>query len=581
MVNKRGLRRMLFTALLLLLIGSSRIELQAREYAPYSQTDIIFLIDCSKSMDQVDEEYLVFDFVKEMAASVPRQYKIGAVIYANEANSVIPVGSSQAEIKYGLQNIEYKGYGDAGAGLVEAIRLFQDIGQNKRIVLISDGEIVMDKAAKTQQAAELFADAVQEAADKGIIIDIIALGEKKEEGETIYAAAEDTSGRVYTVNDAGSLAAFGGRYLFEEHGIKAQTTGRLIGTKGELEIELPDVLMSDAKIVLTGRQDSESVIVLCNAEKMTVNGGEGFTVVNLKKPASGNIKISLSSEEDMDIDCYLTAEYDIETRIENTYSVETGEAEIVFDIVNGNGESLLKGHLSEAGFPLYVNGKEEQYTISDNGIRLKMPVSESRKVEVKADISGMYGHYYGETSAETHIVVPIIEEEPQVDWFFWSVIVIFLLGLVLIFFFWGRKRKYGRSYMRKVDRRIELPEEGKPLKNEFAGKILIYIIKNKEGIDYPPESVNLFARSKRDIITLQWLLDACGLPLEPNGADKVIFKAGAQKQLLVKNNSKATALKGREVMLKSHQYPVFYNEKITFIFEKDDTEVEVHYKDIR
>lgn len=581
MIKKGLLRRMLLVTLLLLLIVNSTMESKAQEDTPNSQTDIIFLIDCSKSMEQVDEGYLVLDFIKEIAASVPRQYNIGAVIYANEASAVIPVGSSQAEIKYGLQNVEYKGYGDAGAGLIEAIRFFQDAGQDKRIVLISDGEIVMDKDDKTQQSADLFANAVQEAADKGIKIDVVALGEKKEEGETVYAAAASTGGRIYTVNNVDSLAAFGGRYLFEEYEIKARTAGRLIGTKGEFEIELPDVLMTDTKIVLTGKQKSESAIVLCDAEKMTINSGKAFTVVHLKNPASDKVKINLSAEEDMDIDCYLTAEYDIETRIENTYSIETGEAQIVYDIVNINGESLFKGHLSEGGFPLYVNGKEEKYVINENGINFKMPVSESKEVEVKADISGMYGYYFGETSAETYIVVPVVEEEPQIDWFFWSVVSIFVLGIILIFFFWGRKKKYGRSYMQKVDRRVELPEEGRPLKHEFTGRILIYIIRNKEGVDYPPESINLFARSKRDIITLQWLLDTCGLPLEPEGADKILIKAGAQKQLVVKNNSRATALKGREVMLKSHQYPVFYNEKITFIFDKEDTEIEVHYKDLR
>ena len=110
---------------------------------------------------------------------------------------------------------------------------------------------------------------------------------------------------------------------------------------------------------------------------------------------------------------------------------------------------------------------------------------------------------------------------------------------------------------------------------------IYYVIQNKEEIDYPPASINLFARCNRSVITLEWLLDTCSLPLSLKGADQVIFKPGKEKNLIVQNKGKASALKGKELLLKGKAYPVYYHEKITFLFEEEGAEIEVHYKDLK
>lgn len=539
------------------------------------------MIDCSKSMEQFDPDCLIPDFIREIAASVPEHCKVGVIAYGNEVTASVPVGASPGEIKYGLQNVEYKGYGDAGAGLTEAEMLFSKDTADKRIVLLSDGELLMRTEEETQASAELFEDAVRDAADQGISIDIVSFGAETEEGLTVYSAAEDTEGRIYPLEEADALSVFAAQYLFEECGMKSRAVGRMTGTEGELKIELPDCYMEEARIILAGRQESEDVQVWCEAERMNVVNGEGFTVITLKSPVSEQVTIRMSSSEEMDIDCYLTAQYAVTAKAECEYTAETGTAKLYLDIVNDKGESLLKGHLGKSSLPFYINGKQSEYQMSGQKILAELPMQESSDIALRADLNEQYAYYYGEPAAVVKVFVPVIEDEPQIDWFLWSVVAVFILGIFLIFFCLGRKRKYGSSYRKRVDRQIELPEEGRTARHEFAGKIVVYVVRNKEQVDYPPESVNLFARSRRDTVTLQWLLDTCGLPLEPAGADSILLKAGSDKQLLVKNNSRATALKGREVMLKSHQYPVFYNEKITFIFEKDETEIEIHYKDLR
>ena len=194
----------------------------------------------------------------------------------------------------------------------------------------------------------------------------------------------------------------------------------------------------------------------------------------------------------------------------------------------------------------------------------------------------MYASYYGSTDIEETIIVPVVEEEPpKIDWFFWSIIVVFVLVLVFIFCLSGKRNKSNGSRRRLVEESRMLPRQNVVNKTDFYGKIQIYVIRNKDDIDYPPETINLFARCNREMITLEWLLDACNLPLNLNGAEKIIIKPGEDKSLIIKNNGKATALMGREFLAKGYTYRLYFNQKVTFIFDQDDAEIEVHYKDLK
>ena len=126
-----------------------------------------------------------------------------------------------------------------------------------------------------------------------------------------------------------------------------------------------------------------------------------------------------------------------------------------------------------------------------------------------------------------------------------------------------------------------LSDERRAQKNDFYGKVQVYVIHNREDIDYPPESINLFARCNREVITLQWILDTCKLPLNLKGADKVVIRPGADKSLVIKNSGRVTAMKGKELLERGKAYHLYYHEKITFIFDQEDTEIEVHYKDLK
>ena len=114
------------------------------------EREVVIVMDCSKSMENVDSQYLAFDFVKGLAASLPENCEIGLVTFNNEVCASLPIGSEYTEIEHTLDGLRYRRYGNAGAGMEAAVALFGDEQAEKSVLLLSDGEIMMDTDEGTE-----------------------------------------------------------------------------------------------------------------------------------------------------------------------------------------------------------------------------------------------------------------------------------------------------------------------------------------------------------------------------------------------------------------------------------------------
>lgn len=560
------------------------VSVRAEEAAEEGDTEIIIVLDASQSMKKVDSSYAALDFIRGVIAVVPRNYEIGIVVYNNEICLKLPAGSSYDEIQKELENIEYRNYGDAGAGLSEAISLFENQQAEKRILMISDGEIMLKTEEETEKSVQAFAQAVEQAKKDGIPIDIVALGQRIEEGNTIYSAAESTSGSLYELPESNEFSNLMEQYLFHDLKIKERNIGTLNGTSGELSIMLPDRLMDKAKIILLGKQNNENLTVNCKADNIQLFQGENYTVVEINKPESEEIRIQMTAENMMEIDAYLSAEYSFSLSAEHDYVPETETAEIWLSIMNPEGKNLLEGHMNDSRLKLYLNGEERKYTVSDGKIYIEENITQDEVLDLKLKADELYGNYYGNVQIRESVEVPPPEPEKEVewtDWLFWAVMFFFIAALLLLFFLSKRNKKKPSARQKIIDESRIYSEDTGTHRNDFFGKILVYVIYSKDDIDYPPESINLFARCSREMITLEWILDTCNLPLHLKGAEKIVIKPGDDRSLIIKNSGSAAAMKGRELLIKGRSYHMYYHEKVTFIFDQEDTEIEVHYKDLK
>ena len=376
---------------------SAFIITDAKEPIQNPKKDVVVVLDCSKSMEGVDKEYLAIDFVKGLSAVVPRNYRLGVVAYNDDVCVCLPLGSSYMMIEDELEGIEYKRYGNAGAGLEEALKLFDDNNAERQIVLISDGEIKMDLDEKTNESADLFARTAEQAKNQGIAIDIIAVGPFLEEKYTVYSAAESTGGKIFEITDEKEWEEFDEKFLFDDLNLNSSHVGKISGNSGELSINLPDCLMSQAKVVLIGVQQNDNLTLNCKADKINILKGELFTVIELIEPDSENIQIQMTSDDVMDVSAYLTAEYDFIINSGHTYQQDMQTAEIWIELTNQKARNLLDGYLKEEKIAVYLDNEKQNYQIKDGKIYIEKKYEQDGIAILNISFGGLYASYYGST----------------------------------------------------------------------------------------------------------------------------------------------------------------------------------------
>lgn len=71
------------------------------------------------------------------------------------------------------------------------------------------------------------------------------------------------------------------------------------------------------------------------------------------------------------------------------------------------------------------------------------------------------------------------------------------------------------------------------------------------------------------------------MDMELEDADKILFSGGIDHTLCVRNNGGATVMQGTEILLREKKYALSYNDKLLLIFNKGETEIEIHYKNMK
>lgn len=559
--------------------GSSVKAQESRMTSAYHE--MVLILDASQSMKEVDPQYNALEFVKGLAASLPSHYQIGMVVYQEEILKMIPLGSSYSSIEEGLADLTYRQYGDAGAALKEACTLFSEKEGEKRIIWITDGELLLSSPEQTQESVAGYQQALEEIREREIDVDVLALGELKTEGETVYSTARLSGGMLQEFATGEALGRYLEGYLFSGLGIKAMQVGSLRGKSGEFTIMLPDTVMDRAKILLLGSGQTESLTVNGEAKQLTIYQGSGFTVVDLEEPTEEEITIHTQGkpEAEMEMKAWLFMEYSYFLSAEHSFHPDTRMTEWELMVINDQGATLLNRNTAEK-VEVLVNEEKQDYQVKQGKAWWEQAYEESTEVTIEVNFPASGSYYYGNNTVTEEIFIPETEKT-QTDWLFWGILMLFLFANGGILYLAVKKRRWqGRKPGGIADRGLP-PVEKENGKTIFYGKLVVYVIQTKEEIDYPPASINLFGRCNRSVITLEWLLDTCNLPLFLKGADQITFIPGKEKNLVVQNKGKASALKGKELLLKGKTYPMYYHEKITFLFEEEGTEIEVHYKDLK
>lgn len=590
---------MIAAALLCLSVRPS--EVRAADEPENQAAEIVFLLDTSVSMNQQDKERAAIEAIRQMSYSLPSDYQVGLVAYHTGIQTTIPLTSDMKSLDKALENIEYTGYTNAGEGLDEAVKLFSnDTDTQKHIIMISDGEIDMPESDKKELSRTMYVDAANRAKDQNIRISIVAIGSEMDARMNIFDGAQITGGAIYWEGQSGTVPQIMERIISDQFSFPRKELGITDAGGGCIYAELP----TDAervKVMITSSTELREVSADYTASQGNTTVGRNFAVVDMKRPSSETALIHFQTEDMTGIKATLLTEYTARPQIGITYRIEEVPgteqerkkhvppvyehyADITIQLVDsaGDGKNLWEKDNWEGKEISYLLNKTQFMGVIEQGqIQVCVPADKIETIEVSLTIVDTKDVWYIEQPVTKEIEkYPDPEPEPVPDYRpLWAVLILLAAAIVVIVFLWVKKKNTTVIYMAASPKEAEKKLETKNC--SYTGRFSMYVVRTKEGKDIPPQTYPLFGRPSGRL-TLDKILSSCGIKFGKIGAEDIIFYPGPDHSIILMDQSEGcTVMRGSEIMKKGMGYPVFYHEKITITFEDGQTEMEIHYKNLK
>lgn len=553
------------------------------------QKAVIFMLDSSGSMKTNDPNRLAIDSIAQLAYSLPSDYKIGVVSYNTGVvfNSGIVAEKDREDLIKQAKEIAYKGYTNAGEGLEAAINLLEKSGAKQLdIVILSDGEILMENPNRTQRSIDIFKEQVSRAKQIGANIHVIGLGKEMSDTEsTIFSAATQTSGGKYHLPKAVDIQKAIDSILLERLGIKKNTLAVVEsdGSKNVIKVSLPAKHISKARILLTSTSPITSLTADFNANSGVQVSGIRYALIELEKPTEESINLVLQSQKGSKIKVDLIAEYDITPIYTVTYEdlkpeakdrdyyERTADIQVSFvDKGNPNIAVMQDEYFNNMELELNIDGKSLNHPMKNGKVVWSVPVTEEVTKNIEIGFIKFPLNVICSTNMDIKLEGPPMLPKSNLMLYIAGGIII-VLGIVYIAY---------RTYQnRKRVIALNKPEIPEPSKFSYVGRLNFYITKTVSDVDIPPLSFNLFRVSSGRAIPLKEILTDCGVTEKFEGAEKIFFKPGVNRSLILNNQSDCTIIKSREILMKNKSYELNIDSKVDITFEDEKSELVFQYKD--
>ena len=551
---------------------------------------IVFVLDASGSMKTNDPQRLAIDSIAQLIYSLPSDYQVGFVAYnagiAASADFVSADGRKQVMDK--AETVEYTGYSDAGAGLSSAIEMFAEHkAQGGHVVLLSDGEIFLQSSEETEASVQQYEGAMQQAQELGARIHVIGLGDDMEDMDNfIFSAAEHTGGDSFHTPQAVEIQKAIDTILTEDLGIK-QSTAALIEADGKPEtvsVELPYAHANKVRVLLTSTAPIRNLTANFQADDAGQVNGERYSLIEMTNPWEAQVELGFEGTDGHQVRVNIISEYCVQPKADIVYRDEQPEAEdamyyertanVTYSFYDENNREIrlwTEEVFQYSPLNLSVNGQKQEISLKKGKAEIKFPVQEKNQVTVLFDYSQMPVNVIGDRELTCELEgAPLLPQKPKPPYGMIAAAAV-VLAIVIILIRNNRKKP------------IPLPAEERPepSKYSYVGKLNIYVTRTVSGYDIPPLSFNLFRLPSGRVISMKEILESCDVTEEFAGAGMIYFKPGANRNLILTNNSDCTIMKNREILMKKKSYQLPLDAKVDITFEDEISELTFQYKELK
>ena len=591
-----------------MLMTCVQTQAAAANLPPGTSKAVVFLLDASNSMNSNDRERLAKDSIAQLIYSLPSNYYVGFAAYNTSVVSSIGMQDSNARepVMEAVDAVSYTGYTNAGAGLTTGMELLDTVdAAEKTVVILSDGEIIMNSNDATAESSNQFQTAVEAARAEGVRIHVIGLGEDMaDDDNTIFSAATQTDGVNYHAPQSTDIQSVIDSILLEQLGVK-KTRAAIIDTDGgteDITVTIPSANTSRTRILLT----SGSPIQNLKADFSAVNGwqysGSRYTLLELDHPTDTTVHITFQGRAGGQVKVDVISEYVLAARLTASYTdsePELPEAEYLhraadvsaafYDAGDTDRQMLTDPVFQGLSVPTTAGTDTVSCYLKDGVIAFHCTVTADTKLPVQFDFTKLDTNLILEQPVTVELEGPPAVEKPPLEDYrpqiiVGSLILLALISLLIIWLVsWRKKAKFVVPPAAAVSATTAAPtsQTEETSRYGYVGRLNIYITNTLSGHDFPPLTYNLFRIPGGKKLSLQEILDSCEVDEPFEGADKIFFQPGAGHCLLLTNNSDCTLMQNREILMKGHSYQIGLNSKVDITFEDERSEIALQYRDVK
>lgn len=553
--------------------------------------EVVFVLDTSGSMKSNDPNRLAIDSIAQLVYTLPTNYKVGLVAYNTDTIlALAPVEDSQREtLMNQVGTVAYDGYSNAGTGLTQAVNLLiADKAKDKTIIFLSDGEIKMKSDDATAQSLAAYQAAVAQAIQNDITVHVIGLGPDMENTDnSIFAAAAQTGGEIYHTPHAVGIQNAISSILEDKLQIR-QTTAAIMDTDGSMEnlsVDIPFAHASKVRVLLAGNTEIKNLNTNFQADSAKQINGKRYSLIEMAYPTSDKMILSFSGTPGSRIQVTVIPEYSVLPKAEVTYADQLPtadqpqdyydrEATITYkfyDAQNPNVQLWTEAYFNHGKLPVNTGDALEETALENGSLAVTVPVAKSGIINCQVDYSKLSVNVIGTNQLSVDLEGPpaVPPKKPPYGLFALAAAVLICIGAAI----W---------YVRRP-KPVLPPSEDKPepSKYSYVGKLNIYVTRSPSGYDIAPLSYNLFRLPSTKVISLGEILESCNVKEQFIGADRIYFKSGAGRSLILTNNSDCTVMKSREILMKKKSYQLPVDAKVDVTFEDEIGELTFQYKDLK
>lgn len=558
---------------------------------------IIFLLDASGSMKTNDPQKYAVDSIAQLIYTLPSDYEVGFVAYNTEicASQSLLGNSQRSRIMEAAQSLSYENYSNAGAGLLQAVEMLQSCSaDDKSIVMLSDGEFLMEDEESTEHSYRTYQEAVEKAVQEEITIHVIGLGKDMENTEnSIFQAAAQTEGGIYYTPHALDLPSAMESILTEQLGIR-QMTAALIDTDGDSEqipLELPFAHANTIRVLLTSDSPIQNVKTNFKADSADQITGERYSLIEIKNPQSSHLEVSFTGTAGKQVQITLIPEYQVipkvtvayEDRVPSDDAADRYERDAIleytfFDADNESIQLWTEEYFEYGRICIQTGQITEEKVLEGGRLTCRIPVNEKLVQNIHFDCSELPVNVLSmpdiELEFEEAPLLPVPESVPEPDppYAVYGILAATIAGILAVLMF---RRSGTASEAECVSVQDDRPAPGK---SSYVGKLNIYITRAPSGYDIEPLSYNLFRLPSTKVISMAEVLESCGIKEIFEGAGRIYLNSGQGRSIVLTNQSDCCIMKSGEILMKQKSYPLYEDAKVDITFEDEVSELTFQYK---